>query len=234
MEIDVGAISHSNQDYLKAILTLSEWSDTPVTAKALSQQVGVSLSSTSDAVRRLFKMGLVHHTPYGAIELTDSGRQYAVAMVRRHRLIESFLTEALGYSWDQVHTEAENLEHAVSDFLISRIDSYLGFPTHDPHGDPIPAADGTFPHRPHAEELMPLAELQPEQSGIVERIRDSDPELLHYFTTHGLRIGSTVAVLSAGPYSDAHRVSVEGTDTELVLGNSALSAVLVRRASKNH
>ena len=145
MSVDVSGLSPSNQDYLKALFKLGEWHDDPVTVKMLAQHIGVRLSSASDAVRRLEKKGLVTHTPYGAIGLSTEGRAFALAMVRRHRLIETFLVESLHYRWDQVHAEAEQLEHCVSDFFLERIDAELGFPSRDPHGDPIPSATGDYP-----------------------------------------------------------------------------------------
>ena len=141
--MSVSELSASTQNYLKAVWGLTEWSSVPVTPTLIAERTGLKLSSVSDAVRKLSTQGLVEHAPYGSVELTETGRSYALAMVRRHRLIESFLVSVLGYSWDQVHDEAEHLEHAVSDFMIDRIDEFLEFPTRDPHGDPIPSADGT-------------------------------------------------------------------------------------------
>ena len=140
--MSVSELSTSTQNYLKAIWGLKEWSSEPVTATLIAKQLGLKLSSVSDAVRKMAKQGLVSHTPYGSVELTELGRQYALVMVRRHRLLESFLVQALGYTWDEVHNEAENLEHAVSDMLIERVDKFLDYPTRDPHGDPIPTVDG--------------------------------------------------------------------------------------------
>src|SRR5690606_26472429 len=139
----VSELSASTQNYLKAVWSIAEWSDARVTPTLIAERTDLKLSSVSDAVRKLTAQGLLTHTPYGAVELTEAGRAYAGAMVRRHRLIETFLVNTLGYSWDQVHDEAEQLEHAVSDFMIDRIDELLGRPDRDPHGDPIPKPDGT-------------------------------------------------------------------------------------------
>lgn len=232
MGIDVSSLSPSNQDYVKALFNLGEWSDAPVTAKALARKVGVRLSSASDAVRRLEKMDLVDHTPYGAIALTSQGRKFALAMVRRHRLLECFLDETLNYRWDQVHAEAERLEHSVSDFMIERIDELLGHPTRDPHGDPVPTAEGDYPPREDNPQLRRLSELSAGESGTVERISDSDPELLQYFFAHGLVVGARVSVEQADPYSEAKhsRISPPATQPErdLSLGDTAARAVWVR------
>ena len=170
--MSVSELSMSTQNYLKAIWSLGEWSTDPVTTSALAARVGVRLSTVSDALRKLTEQGLLEHTPYGAITLSEQGRTHALAMVRRHRLIETFLVEVLDYSWDQVHDEAEHLEHAVSDFLVERMDQHLGHPSRDPHGDPIPAADGSV-ERPDA---VLLSELPAGSTVRVERISDADPQ----------------------------------------------------------
>ena len=133
------------QDYLKVIWTAQEWSLEKVSTKMLAERIGVSASTASESIRKLADQGLVNHEKYGAVTLTEAGRRAALAMVRRHRLMETFLVRELGYSWDEVHDEAEVLEHAVSDRMLDRIDAKLGHPTRDPHGDPIPAADGQVP-----------------------------------------------------------------------------------------
>ena len=136
------------QDYLKIIWTTQEWSHEKVSTKLLAERLGVSASTASESIRKLADQGLVHHEKYGAVTLTDRGRHAALGVVRRHRLLETFLVSELGYGWDEVHDEAEILEHAVSDLMLDRIDAKLGYPTRDPHGDPIPAADGQVPTPP--------------------------------------------------------------------------------------
>ena len=121
------------QDYLKVIWTAQEWSHEKVSTKMLAERIGVSASTASESIRKLADQGLVDHEKYGAVTLTDAGRRAALAMVRRHRLMETFLVQELGYSWDEVHDEAEVLEHAVSDRMLDRIDAKLGYP------DPRPA-----------------------------------------------------------------------------------------------
>lgn len=165
------------QDYIKVVWSLQEWSKEPVTTKDLAEKLGVGTSTVSETVRRFAAQGLLEHKRYGAISLTEQGRRAALGMVRRHRLIETFLVEELGYTWDEVHDEAEVLEHAVSDLMIERIDVRLGRPTRDPHGDPIPSKDLVH-DRPDA---SPLANLLQGASGVVSRISDEDPEVLRYF-----------------------------------------------------
>lgn len=190
----VGELSAVTQDYLKQIWTAQEWSDVKVTTKSLADALGVSASTASEAIRKLADQGLVDHEKYGAVTLTDDGRAAATAMVRRHRLLETFLVSELGYGWDEVHDEAEALEHAASDGLIDRIDAALGRPAADPHGDPIPAADGSI-RRPPA---VPLSESSGRNR--VVRVSDADPAVLARCRDLGIELGTVV---------DAHQVPDE-------------------------
>ncbi|WP_168583686.1 metal-dependent transcriptional regulator [Gephyromycinifex aptenodytis] len=219
--MSVTSLSASSQNYLKAIWSLGEWSDQPITPSLVAARVGVRLSTASDAVRKLTDQGLLHHTPYGAVALTDQGRAHALMMVRRHRLIETFLVDVLGYRWDQVHEEAETLEHAVSEFLIERIDEHLGHPEHDPHGDPIPRADGTVT----ALEAITLTALGTGARARVARISDEDPGLLQFLAQVGIGVGTIIETRAGAPYSDSVEVVVNGQ--RMPLGRSASDAVWV-------
>ncbi len=221
--MSVSVLSASTQDYLKAVWALAEWSDTTVTPKLIADRMGLKLSSVSDAVRKLTAQGLLSHTPYGSVELTDEGRVHAVAMVRRHRLIESFLVRVLDYSWDQVHEEAEHLEHAVSDFMVERIDEILGHPTRDPHGDPIPAIDGTV-QLPEARQLSTVA---PPAEVAVERINDDDPALLQFFEECGIVLDARLTVSEGAPFSDSLRIRVNDSAESVALGPTATTALYV-------
>lgn len=220
--MSVSEISASTQNYLKAVWSLQEWSDEPVTLRALADRASVRISTASDAVRRLTEQGLLEHTPYADISLSAQGRAYAVAMVRRHRLIEAFLVRSLGYRWDQVHDEAEALEHAVSDFMIERIDEHLGHPRRDPHGDPIPTVDGEI-------ERLDAALLSDVSIGArvrIERISDADPALLQYLDEHGVGFGTEMQTRPGSPFSDAIEVVLD-SGTALPLGRSATDALWV-------
>lgn len=179
------------QDYLKVVWGAQEWSDEPVTTKLLSERIGVGASTVSETVRRLTAQGLLEHPRYGSVELTDLGRAHAVQIVRRHRLIETFLVSELGYTWDEVHDEAEVLEHAVSDLMVDRIDQRLGHPTRDPHGDPIPAPDGTVPTPP----AVTLSALDAGTRASVARISDADGEVLRYFAELGFGLDVQLTVV---------------------------------------
>lgn len=224
MGMSVGDLSTSTQNYLKGIWALSEWSDAPVTSSSVAKHLGLRKSTVSDGVRKLGEQGLVAHKPYGTIELTELGHTYAVAMIRRHRLIETFLVEALGYTWDQVHDEAENLEHSVSDFMVERIDAFLDHPTRDPHGDPIPSASG----RVDTPEAVPLTGVKPGQTATIERIADDDPKLLQFLDSHGLVVGATLEVGEGAPYSGAVAVRLAGAAEAVPLGEEATDSVFVR------
>jgi DtxR family Mn-dependent transcriptional regulator len=212
------------QDYLKVVWTAQEWTDEPVTTKRVAERMGVGASTVSEQVRRLTAQGLLEHARYGAIELSEAGRRHALAMVRRHRLIETFLVETLGYGWDEVHDEAEVLEHAVSDVMVGRIDALLGHPERDPHGDPIPRVDGTI-DRPGAVSLVALGV---GDRGRVSRISDADPDVLRYLTELGLGLDDVLHVVGRRDYAGVLDVVREGAEEQGVqLGFPAAEAIWV-------
>ena len=183
------------QDYLKVVWTAREWSDRPVTVTTLAQRLELAPSTVSEAVRKLTDAGLLTHAPYGSIDLTERGRAAALAMVRRHRLVETFLVEYLGYDWSEVHDEAEVLEHAVSDLFVERLDARLGRPVRDPHGDPIPSADGSVPSLV----AVRLTEVPAGSTVRVARVSDADPGALDRLRAIGIGLDTEVVVRSAGP-----------------------------------
>ncbi|MBY6411061.1 metal-dependent transcriptional regulator [Rhodococcus sp. BP-252] len=210
------------QDYLKVIWTASEWSEEAVSTKMLSERIGVSASTVSEAIRKLADQGMVDHARYGAISLTDRGRTAAVAMVRRHRLIETFLVRELGYGWDEVHDEAEILEHAVSDLMMARIDAKLGFPQRDPHGDPIPSVDGAI----SSPEATRLSEYTDGQRGRVARISDSDPAMLRYFDSVGIKLDLSITVLERRDYAGTVAIELgQPSKNAIDLGQRAAEAI---------
>lgn len=218
---ETGALSAVAQDYLKVIWTIQEWSQERVSTKLLAEKIGVSASTVSEAIRKLSDQGLVDHARYGSIALTEAGRVSAVGMVRRHRLIESYLVQELGYGWDEVHDEAEVLEHAVSDLMISRMDAKLGYPERDPHGDPIPSVDGSVP-APAARQLSDFAN---GESGRIARISDSDPAMLRYFDSVGVALDVTVTMLERRDYAGTVCVRLGAEGEAVDLGNPAAQAI---------
>lgn len=187
--------SPSVEDYLRTIHGLGE-RGVPITNTTVAQRLGLSPSSISGMLNKLAQLGLVTHVRYRSIELTDEGRQFAHDVLRRHRLIETFLVEVLDYTWDEVHEEADTLEHAVSDNLVDHLAAKLGNPTHDPHGDPIPASDGTV----NAPSAQLLDQVEPGTVGFIARVWDTDSELLRYLTEHGLTLGTRVELVERKPF----------------------------------
>jgi len=222
-------LSTAMQDYLKVVCTASEWNAEPITTTALATRLNVAPSSVSEMIRRLAALGLVHHRPYEAIQLTEEGRRMGLAMMRRHRLIETFLVEELGYTWDEVHDEAEVLEHAISDKMLDRIDAKLGHPTRDPHGDPIPDAQGVVA----MPDAVPLGSLDAGESGQIARISDADPNLLRHLDELGLRLDDEVRVREKSPFTGGTTITrLSAVPIEdLVLGEMALAAIWVERAT---
>ncbi|MFD4366603.1 metal-dependent transcriptional regulator [Rhodococcus sp. NPDC058521] len=217
------SLSSVAEDYLKVIWTAQEWSHERVSTKLLSERIGVSASTVSEAIRKLSDQGMVDHARYGSIALTDAGRAAAIGMVRRHRLIETYLVHELGYGWDEVHDEAEILEHAVSDLMVARMDAKLGHPERDPHGDPIPAVDGSIP-APAARQLSDFAN---GECGRIARISDSDPEMLRYFDSVGVALDVQVTVLERRDFAGTVSVRLDTPpDADTVeLGNLAAQAI---------
>lgn len=185
---EVDALTAVAQDYVKVIWAATEWGEPPITTKGLAARFGTTQANVSDTVRRLAAQGLVAYEPYRPVALTERGLQLAMAMVRRHRLIECFLAEVLGYGWDEVHDEAERLEHAISDDFLARIDRMLGHPRFDPHGDPIPGPDGRLPTAAPAV-LLPQAGTG---RHLVARVSDADPEALARLRRRGIVPGVVI------------------------------------------
>jgi DtxR family Mn-dependent transcriptional regulator len=171
------------QDYLKVIWSRTEWGGAPITTGELARRFGTSAANATETVKRLATQGLLEHVPYKPVRLTEDGTICAIAMVRRHRLIETFLVRELGYGWDEVHDEAELLEHAVSDRFVERIDVLLGRPSSDPHGDPIPDSRHRTTYTPHT---IPLARVTEAGRYRVVRVSDDSPEVLGRARTRGM------------------------------------------------
>lgn len=220
---DLSAVA---QDYLKLVWLLREWSDEPVTVGLVAERLGVSPSTASEGIRKYATQGLLTHARYGGVELTPTGLDYALAMVRRHRLLETFLVQKLGYRWDEVHHEAEVLEHAVSDTFIARIDELLGHPQHDPHGDPIPQP-GEHPDRPDA---VPLVDAQPGQAVSIRRVSDESAELLRYFAEQGLVPDAQIIIQERKTFTAGTPVRLIGTGKDISLGDEAAAALWVEGA----
>jgi DtxR family Mn-dependent transcriptional regulator len=205
------------QDYLKAIYQLGgEASTTDVAVR-----LGVRSPSATAMLRRLADLGLATYEPYRGVRLTDRGLRGALKVIRHHRLLETYLTQVVGLSWDEVHDEAEVLEHVLSEKLEARLDELLGFPTHDPHGDPIPSPALVLQER-HCDALSGL---HAGMIGVVRRVSDRDPALLRHLAEVGLAPGARVDVIEVVPYGGGIRMRVDGVERHV--GIVAADAVFV-------
>ncbi len=207
MGIQAPDLSVAVQDYLKGIYALESVGER-VTTSALAERMSVSAPSATAMAKRLAELGLVERAPYRGVALTDEGRRGALEVLRHHRLLERYLVDRLGLSLDQVHAEAELLEHALSEELEAKIDAELGFPTHDPHGDPIPDRE----LRVSTGRDRTLIDLEAGEHTTVSRVPDGDPELLRYLTELGLVPGSAVEVVSHAPFAGPVTVRTERGD----------------------
>jgi DtxR family transcriptional regulator, Mn-dependent transcriptional regulator len=214
-------VSDAVQDYAKAIYSLHERSDEPASTSAIAERLGVSAASASAMVKRLETLGLVRREPYHGVELTAAGERVALEVIRHHRLLELYLAEALGMPWDQVHEEAEVLEHAISPELSELIARKLGNPTHDPHGDPIPTADGEI----EARRTRALSELEDGEGGVFTRVSDSDPEMLRYLSSRGIEPGAQIELMGREPFGGPLTVRCGGR--EHALGDQLARAMRV-------
>jgi len=213
------ALTRSVEDYLKAIYHLSE-TGAPAATSDIAHLLDLAPASVTGMVKRLSEQGLLEHLPYKGVQLTVGGRRAALRMVRRHRVLESYLVAFLDYTWDAVHEEAERLEHAVSDALIERMALALGNPSVDPHGDPIPAPDGTMAELVYT----PLSEVPVGESVVLRRVETGHAERLRYFAAHGLVPGASIRVTARQPFGGPVAVRTDRGDQ--VLGHD-LAALLL-------
>lgn len=233
MTPDYRELSPRAVDCLKVIYKLNERGER-VTTSAMRERLatlepGGQLSDA--AVTQLFKWlddrGYVRHVPYRGVELSDAGRQVALEMTRRHRLLELFLTRIMGYSWDLVDAEAERLEHVISDNFEERMDAMLGYPTEDPHGDPIPQKSGEI----IAPVTQPLLDLAPGATAVVRRVQDDDAEQLRYLSRLGITPGTPVRVVLREPFGGPLRLAVGAEEAEQALGPQLAAGILVSMAN---
>jgi DtxR family Mn-dependent transcriptional regulator len=216
------------ENYVKTIALIAARDPTggPVGTGELAQALNVSPGTVTGMLKTLSEANLATYTPYEGARLTESGQRLAMKVIRRHRLLERFLAETLTMSWDEVHEEAEHMEHAASERLVDRIDAYLGYPAVDPHGDPIPRADGSLAETPG----IPLARCQPGQRFRIVRVMDQDPAFLRYLSECGLELNATGDLLENRPESGALVCRLGGQN--IALGLAAAGKVLVVAVSQ--
>jgi DtxR family Mn-dependent transcriptional regulator len=200
-------LSVAIQDYLKEIYKIQA-SGERATTTAIARRMGVAPSSVTSMLKKLAALGLVEHAPYRGVELSEAGSKIALEVIRHHRLLEQYLAETLGLGIDAVHAEADRLEHVISEELEERIDEQLGYPTHDPHGDPIPDAGLNLDRT----SLRSLEALAPGEQATVRRIPDGDAELLRYLAELTLVPGRRVTMRRSEPFGGPVTVDVDGSE----------------------
>lgn len=212
------SLSQSVEDYLKAIYILETEGDGATTTN-IAENLQVSNASVTNMLKRLATMNFIEHRSYKGAQLTEAGTKIALEILRHHRLLELYLKEIMGYSWDEVHDEAEKLEHHISEQFEDKIAELLDHPTHDPHGDPIPSKDGVMP------EIASLSVCDAEEgkSYLIGRVKDQDPELLRYLERSGVIPGVKVKILEKAPFEGPIKVLLE--NEEFTLGYSVARQV---------
>ncbi len=217
------SLGEAAEDGLKAIYKLQA-AGRPVPTSALAAALGVTEPTATAMIKRLARLGLLHHAPYHGVELTAAGEAVALEIIRHHRLLEAYLVKSLGLSWESVHAEAERLEHVISEDLEDRLDEALGHPASDPHGDPIPSRDGTLGSVPETT----MADLEPGQRAMVRLVPDGDPDLLRYLAGLGLVPGAEVELLEKAPFRGPLVLAVGGE--RLTVGIELAEALRVDRS----
>ena len=218
-------LSASVEDYLKAIYGLTR-EQARTSTNEIAEQMVVTPASVTGMIQRLAMMDppLVDYQKHRGVSLSAEGEHIALEVVRHHRLLEAFLHEKLGYAWDEVHDEADRLEHVISEELEERISLALGDPSFDPHGDPIPTRDFRVPDQSSSR----MSELQPGDRATIQRISDADPDLLHYLDSIGLTLNNTVTILAASPLDGNLHLQISGQDTSIVVGERVTRKILVK------
>lgn len=217
-------LSQAVEDYLKTIYKLQEHGQTVPTSD-IARSMDVSSASVTNMVKRLAQLGLVEYESYRGVTLTDTGEKVALEIIRHHRLLELYLREVMGYSWDKVHEEAEHLEHHISEEFENKLDELLGYPTHDPHGDPIPTREGEIADVTSDA----LADVQPGQAVQIQRVSSGDPDMLSYLEERGLLPGTSVEIVEKAPFHGP--ITIRAGNGEHVLGHRIASNIFVQPES---
>ena len=215
-------MTQSEENYLKAIYHLTTGFDTEVSTNAIAEMIETKASSVTDMLKKLAEKDLVHYKKYQGVSLTEKGKLAAKMIVRKHRLWEVFLVEKLDFSWDEVHDIAEQLEHIKSEKLINKLDDFLGNPTEDPHGDPIPDAQGQI----IKVEKQLLSELSENQISICVGVKDSSTEFLKYLDKNNIALGSKIQILAVEDFDLSLKIRIE--NNELTISKKIASNLFVK------
>jgi DtxR family transcriptional regulator, Mn-dependent transcriptional regulator len=201
----------SEENYLKAIYHIGKQGTQAVSTNAIAEKIESKASSVTDMVKKLADKNLVNYVKYQGVSLTDAGRLTAASVIRKHRLWEVFLVEKLNFSWDEVHDVAEQLEHIKSIKLVDELDAFLGFPAHDPHGDPIPDRNGNYALR----KSVSILEMQSGNEGVLAHVKDSSEVFLKYLNKNSMALGDTIKVVDFEPFDDS--VTIETKTKQIII-----------------
>ena len=215
-------MTYSEENYLKTIYHLTLMREQAVSTNAIAEKMDTKASSVTDMLKKLAEKDLINHVKYQGVSITDNGRQVAKMIVRKHRLWETFLVEKLAFTWDEVHDIAEQLEHIKSEKLINKLDDFLGNPTEDPHGDPIPDADG----RIIKVEKRLLSELDKNQSGICVGVKDTSSDFLKFLDKQEIALGSQIIILEKETFDNSFKIQVAGK--EVMISNKIASNLYIQ------
>lgn len=215
-------LSNAEEKYLKAILILSGSPDRTISTNAIASKLNMSAASVTDMLKRLSDKELIAYKRYKGASLTPEGQRIATTQIRKNRLWEVFLVQTLGMSWDEVHEVAEQLEHISSDRVTDLLDTFLGKPKFDPHGDPIPNAQGKYTLKAQ----VSLTELKESQAAVITGVRDDEPAFLKHLLQKGITPGVNIKVLTNDPYDQTIRLIVDGNETNL--SGKAAGKILVK------
>lgn len=218
-------ISQTEENYLKAIFKISEKTASNASTNAIAQAMDTSAASVTDMIKRLSEKEFINYEKYKGATLSEVGQKIATSLIRKHRLWEVFLVEHLQFSWDEVHEIAEQLEHIKSDELVRRLDDFLAHPKFDPHGDPIPDADGNFTFR----KQVLLMDLSIGEEGIVVGVQDTSPQFLQYLDQMKLVLGVEVKLLERFDYDESVKIQVQQQGQQLTLSKKVCQNIYLQR-----
>ncbi len=220
-------LSFTEENYLKAIYSLTKRGDKGASTNDIADKMHTRASSVTDMLKKLSKKGLIEYKPYNPDELSEDGRDWAVKTIRKHRLWEVFLVEKLNFKWDEVHELAEELEHIQSDQLIDRLEEFLGHPTHDPHGDPIPDKDGHV----DLHKDFTIADLMENQYGMIIGLKDTSADFLKFLENANLTLGKTVRVKNVTGYDQSMLISINMTE-EKTISHQVAKNLYIKKLSR--
>jgi len=218
-------LSYAEENYLKTIYHLSDHGKTDVSTNAIAEVLNTKPASVTDMLKKLAVKNVIRHIPYQGVTVSDEGKIAALKVIRKHRLWEVFLVEKLKFNWDEVHDVAEQLEHINSALLIERLDEFLGFPKHDPHGDPIPDAHGEIVIKAK----IPISDFEINQSGIVSAVTDSSSLFLQYLDKIGIYIGAKIKVLDKIEYDNSIEILLDNKRTVTISKEASKNLMVIER-----